>query len=132
MEYMGNKLTFSHDDDGKGTVKFTQPVLIKKINDEYKMTDGPVSTAPAVAGQGDGEGTVTSDQIKLYCSVTATCMFIMQWSCPNIFNAVRGLARHMTVPREAHVHALMTLFKYVSHDSAKRLMVHRIHVQDTW
>ena len=49
MEYVGSKLTFSRDDDGKRTVKFTQPVLIKKINDEYKMTDGPVSKTPAVA-----------------------------------------------------------------------------------
>jgi hypothetical protein len=66
---VGSKLTFSHDDDRKGTVKCTQPVLIKKINDEYKMSDGPVSKTPAVAGQvlvkDDGEGTVTPDQIKM-------------------------------------------------------------------
>jgi hypothetical protein len=64
-EYVGSKLTFSCDDDGKGMVKFMQPVLIKKIKDEYKMTDGLVSKTPAVASQvlvkGDGEGTVTSD-----------------------------------------------------------------------
>jgi hypothetical protein len=35
-EYVGSKLTFSRDDNGKGTVKFMQPVLIKKIHDEYK------------------------------------------------------------------------------------------------
>ena len=34
---------------------------------------------------------------------------------PNIFNAVQGLARHMSVPTEAHVSALMTLLKYVTH-----------------
>jgi len=115
-EYMGSKLTFSHDDDGKGIVKFTQPVLIKKIDSKYKMSDGPVSKTPAVASQvlvkGDGEGTV---QIKMYHSATATCMFIMQWSRPDIFNAVRRLARHMTAPREAHVYTLMTLLKYVTH-----------------
>ena len=79
------------------------------------MTDGPVSKTPAVAGQvlvkGDGEGTLTTNQIKMYRSATATCTFLMQWSCPDIFNSVRGLVRHMTVPREAHVHALMTLLK---------------------
>jgi hypothetical protein len=114
-EYVGSKLTFCCDDDGKGTVKFTQPVLIMKINNEYKITDGPVSKTPAVDGQvlvkGDGQGTVTSDQIKMYQSATATCMFMMQWSCPDIFNAVQGLARTMTAPREADVHALMTLLK---------------------
>ena len=41
-EYEGSKLTISCDDNGKGTVKFTQPVLIKKRNDEYKMSDEPV------------------------------------------------------------------------------------------
>jgi len=30
--YMDSKLTISCDDNGKGTVKFTQPVLIEKIN----------------------------------------------------------------------------------------------------
>jgi hypothetical protein len=88
--------------------------------------------------KGDGEGTLTPDQIKMYHSATATCMFMMQWLCPNIFNAVRGLARHVTAPREAHVRALMTLLKYVTHttekrsDSAKGLMEHGIQVQDTW
>ncbi len=37
----------------------------------------------------------------------------MQWLRPDTFNAVRGLARHMTVPREAHVRALMTLLRYM-------------------
>jgi hypothetical protein len=128
-EYVGSKLTFSHDDDGKGTVKFTQPVLIKKINDEYKMTDEPVSKTPAVAGQvlvkGDGEGTVTSNQMEMYRSATVTCMFMMQWSRPDIFNAVQGLARHMTAPREAHAHALMTLLKYVTHTNERGLVRHQ-------
>ena len=119
MGYVDRKLTFSHDDNGKGTVKFTQPVLFKKINNKHEMSDGPLSKTPAVAGQvlvkGDGEGTVSPNQIKLCRSVTATCMFMMQWLPPDIFNAVQGLARHMTAPREAHVHALMTLLKYIMH-----------------
>jgi len=52
---------------------------------------------PAVADQvlvkGDEEGRVSSKQIKMHISATVTCMFMMQWSCPDIFNAVRGLAR---------------------------------------
>ena len=117
--YTGSKLTFNHDDGGKGTIKFTQPVLIKKLNEEYMISDGPVSKMPAVAGQvlvkGNREGTLSLKQIKMYHSAIATCMFMMQQSHPDIFNAVQGLARHMTAPREAHVHALMTLSKYVTH-----------------
>ena len=73
--------------------------------------------------KGDGEGTVTTDQIKMYWSATATCVVMMQWSCPDIFNAVQGLARHMTAPREAHVCALMTLLKYVTHTKERGLVI---------
>ncbi len=79
--------------------------------------------AGQVLVKGDGEGTVSLDQIKMYRSATATCMFMMQWSRPDIFNAVRGLARHMTAPREAHVRALMTLLKYVTHTKERGLVI---------
>ncbi len=50
-------------------------------------------------------------------------MFMMQSSQPDIFNAVQGLARHMTVPREAHVRALMTLIKYMTHTKNRGLVL---------
>jgi hypothetical protein len=50
-------------------------------------------------------------------------MFMMQWSCPDILNAVQGLVRHITVPREAHVRALMTLLKYVTHTKERGLVI---------
>ena len=66
---MGSKLTIMRDKEGKGTVKFTQPVLIMKLNKEYKVPKGPVSKTAAVAGQvlrkGDGDGTVSGDTIKM-------------------------------------------------------------------
>ena len=61
--------TFTCNDVGKGTIKFTQPILIKKINEEYKLTDGPVSKMLAVASQvlvkGNREGTVSPKQINV-------------------------------------------------------------------
>ena len=75
-EYVGSKLTFNHDGEGKGTIKFTQPVLIMKLNVEYPVPDGPVSKTPAVASQvlmkGDGEGTVSHEQMKMYRSAAVT------------------------------------------------------------
>jgi hypothetical protein len=116
-EYMGSKLTFKRDVEGKGIIRFTQPVLIKKLKEEYEVPEGLVSRTPAVAGQvlvkGEGDDTVSVEQIKMYRSTTATCMFLMQWSRPDIFNAMQGLARHMTAPREAHVCILMNLIRYV-------------------
>ena len=126
-KYMGSKLTFFHNDEGKGTIKFTQPVFIKKLNEECKVPDGPVSMTSAVAGQvlikGDGEGTISQEQMKMYHSATATCMFMMQWLHPDIFNTVRGLARYMTASREAHVCALMTLLKYVTYTRERGLVI---------
>ena len=41
--------------------------------------------------------------MKMYWSATVNCMYMMQRSHPDTFNAVYGLARHITAPREAHV-----------------------------
>jgi len=91
-EYVGSKLTFNCNTKGKGPIKFTQPVLIQKLSDEYKVPEGPASNMLAVAGQvlvkGDGDGTVSNEKVKMYRSTVATCMFMMQWSNPDIFNAV--------------------------------------------
>ena len=35
VEYVGSKLTLTRDSTGLGTVKFTQPVLVCKLEEEY-------------------------------------------------------------------------------------------------
>ena len=69
-EYVGSKLTFNCEDEGEGTIKFTQPVLIKKPNEEYTLPAGPVSKTLTVAVQvlikGDREGAVSHEQMKMY------------------------------------------------------------------
>ena len=42
---------------------------------------------------------------------------------PDIFNAVLGVARHMTASREARVPALMTLSKYFTHTDERGLVI---------
>ena len=85
--------------------------------------------AGQVVVKGDGEGAVSHEQMKIYHSATATCMSIMQCSCLDIFNALQGLARNMTAPREAHVRAMMTLLKYVMHTKERGLV---IALRDMW
>jgi hypothetical protein len=48
---------------------------------------------------------------------------MMQWLHLDIFNTMRRLARHMTVPREAQVHALMTLIRYVVSTENRELVL---------
>lgn len=78
---------------GMRTVKFTQPVLVGKLWEEYGPMEGWASQLPAVAEQvlikGDGERTMGDTIVKIYRFAIATYMYIMQWSCPDIFNAVR-------------------------------------------
>ena len=39
------------NNDGLGSVKFTQPVLIQKLKDEFELPKGELPRTPAVAGQ---------------------------------------------------------------------------------
>ena len=56
-------------------VKFTQPVLVQKLEEEYTPPNGVASKTSAVAGQvlvqGDGDGTVQESMAKMYHSATA-------------------------------------------------------------
>ena len=116
-EYVGSKIDIKRLPSGLATVKFTNPVLIQKLQDEYEIPTGRPSKTPAVAGQvlvkGDGSGMIDGKQHKIYRSGTATCMYIMQWSRPDIYNTTRGLSRHMCAPRLAHEKAMHHLFRHV-------------------
>ncbi len=67
---MGSKFTLFRDDLGLGMVKFTQPVLVQKLEEEYAPPDRVALKTPAVAGQvlvkGDGDGTVQESKAKMY------------------------------------------------------------------
>ena len=36
-EYVGNKIDFGRNENGLGIIKFTQPVLIQKLEDEFEL-----------------------------------------------------------------------------------------------
>ena len=117
-KFVGSKINSKRDATGIGTAKFTQPVLVQKLIDEYKVdTSGKMPATPAVAGlvlvKGDGSGQLDAKAATEYRSGTATCMFMMQWSRPEIYNATHGQARHMSAPREPHKIALEKLMRYI-------------------
>ena len=117
-EYVGNKIDFSRNENGLGTIKFTQPVLIQKLVDEFNLLGGKTPVTPAIAGQvlskGDsGTSALSPAEVTKYRSGTAICMFKMQWSRPDIYNAMRDCARHMSDPHPPHQKALDHLMKYV-------------------
>ena len=116
-EYVGSKIDIKRLDSGLATVKFTNPVLVQKLSDEYNIPPGRPSKTPAIAGQvlvrGDGSGMIDHVRQKRFRSGTATCMYIMQWSRPDIYNTTRGLARQMSAARMAADKALDHLMRHV-------------------
>ena len=114
---MGRKIDLSRDENGLGKVKFTQPVLVQKPQEEFDLTGGRIPKTPAAPGQelikSDSGNNLHGQRVKMYRSGTAICMFIMQWSRSDIYNATRALSSHMSAPTTEHEEALRRLMKYV-------------------
>ena len=65
-EYVGSKISITQLASGLKTVKFTQPVLVQKLKDEFlQETSGAFPKTPAVAGlvliKGDGSGALNPE-----------------------------------------------------------------------
>ena len=77
-EYDGSTIDIKRKSNGLATIKFTQPVLIKKLEDEFDIPSGGSSKTPAVSVQvlvrGDGSNAGIGKEHKVYRSGTATCM----------------------------------------------------------
>eukprot|EP01082_Thalassiosira_pseudonana_P003604 g3149.t1 g3149 contig12:1513564-1518213(-) len=116
-EYVGSKIDVMRKSNGLVAIKITQPVLIQKLEDEFDVSTGKAPGTPARPGEVlsklHGGELLTSAAATNYRSGTATLMFIMQWSRPDIFNATRGCARHMSAPGTVHDDALYWLIQYV-------------------
>ena len=118
-EYVGRKIDVTCKENGIARIKFTQSVLLQKLKNKFMVpVIGKVPTTLAVAGQvlvkGDGSGTINRKEVTKYQSGTTTCMFVMQWSHPEIYNATRNLARNMQASQPAHVMTLNTLIWYLT------------------
>ena len=102
-EYMGNKIDFSWNSHRLGTIKFTQPVLIQKLEEEFKLPKGEPPRMPAVTGQvlvwwGVGIKPLNPKEMTKYWSGTVLCMYKMQWLRPDIYDAFQNCARHVSAP----------------------------------
>ena len=90
---------------------------VQKLWDKFDLPGGKTPKTPAVPSQvlvkGDGSDTLNPQDTTKYCSGMALCMYKMQWSRPDIYNATQDYARHMSVPNEFHVKALKHILKSV-------------------
>ena len=133
-EYVGNKIDISRGDDGIATVKFTQPVLIQKLEENHTPMMKRAPQTPAVPGsnlsKGDGTDMITMEQATKYRSLTALIMYIMQWSRPDVYQAGRSLARYMHAPNESHWKALHYCLAYLMGTKNRGLVIKPTRVWD--
>jgi hypothetical protein len=116
-EYVGNKIDINRGNDGIATIKFTQPVLIQKLEENHTPIMSRVPKTPAVPWsnlcKGDGTDLITAEQATKYRSLMALIMFIMQWSRPDLYNTGHSLALYMHTPNESHWKALHYCLAYI-------------------
>jgi hypothetical protein len=81
-EYVGNKVDVVGQSDGRARIKVTQPVLVQKPWDTYKLPDGTNPKTMVVPGQvlvkGNGSDALNPQDATKYHSGTALHMYKMQ------------------------------------------------------
>ena len=109
-EYVGCKIERTDT-----TIKFTQPVLLQSFEDEFDLPNTNYNT-PAVPGsvltKCTDENALSSEEQTKFRSAVGKIMHMMQYSRPEIYNATRDCARHMTQASEKHMKAALRIMKY--------------------
>jgi Reverse transcriptase (RNA-dependent DNA polymerase)/Zinc knuckle len=111
-EYVGCQISMNSNDK---TVKFTQPILIQSLIDEFGAGDKQVST-PATAGQtlqaGAPEDEINVKEKRKYQAGVGKLLYLARWSRPEIGNAVRELSKFASRPMIGHVDAMHRVMNY--------------------
>jgi hypothetical protein len=119
-EYMGCKIVRT-----KNSLKFTQPVLMQSYSDEFDLPKKSYRT-PAPAGSvlvaGKKEEALSPAMQKKYHSGSGKTMHAMQYSKPEMYNAVQDPSCHMHKATQDHYKAMLRVLKY-SLDTAEQGLV---------
>jgi hypothetical protein len=113
-EYVGNKIEYVGDD----AIRFVQTVLMQSYSDEFKLPNKCFNT-PAKPGTvlkkvaDDSEDLLNSEEQSTLRAGIGKLMWHMQYSRPDVSQAVRDLARHMTRGDRSHMDAMLRCMKYM-------------------
>jgi hypothetical protein len=104
-EYTGCKVKYNKEEC---FMKILQPVPVQSFKDEFDLKLDELIATPAVPGStlSKGEPDTTPFQQFKYHSGVGKLIHLAKWSRPEILNAVRDLARHMSTPSTNHLQAL--------------------------
>ncbi len=98
----------------KNSLNFTQPVLMQSYNYKFELSKKSYKT-PAPAGfvlvAGKKEEALSPAMQKKYCSGAGKAMHAMQYSKPEMYNAVQDLSCHMHKATQDHYKAMLCVLK---------------------
>jgi hypothetical protein len=114
-EYVGNKIKYV----GEDAIQFVQTVLLQCYSNEFKLGKTCFNT-PAILGTvlkkpaEVGKILNSKDHQTILRSGIGKLMYHMQYLHPDIAQAVRDLARHMTPGDETHMAAMLRCMQYLA------------------
>ncbi len=113
-EYVGNKIEYVGDD----AIQFVQTVLMQSHSDEFSLGKRCYNT-PAQPGtvlmkppKDSNQLLDSEDQSELRSGIGKS-LWHMQYSRPDILQAVCDLARHMTCGDKSHMDAMLGCMQYL-------------------
>jgi Reverse transcriptase (RNA-dependent DNA polymerase) len=101
QEFLGNKIEI---DSVTKAAKFTQPVLLQSLKDEFVLKKGKV--------KGEGVQYLTPHKQRDFQSGMGKLLHLSKWSRPDIKNAVWELSRGMTQATEESYEAMQRVMAY--------------------
>jgi hypothetical protein len=101
-----------------GGIKFWQKVLLQSYRDEFdigslKKFNTPAAPGTALKKPVKGDEILMPKKQTQYRSGVGKGMHMMQYSRPDTYNAVRNLARHITLATQEHFDAMLRIMRYV-------------------
>jgi hypothetical protein len=107
-EFLGNKIEIDYVSK---TVKFTQPVLLQSLNDEFVLKKVkvklPVTAGSILSYKGVGVKYLSPEKQRDFWSGMGKLLHLSKWSRPDIKNSVRELSRGMTQATEEAMQRVM-------------------------
>jgi hypothetical protein len=102
-----------------GGIKFLQKVLVQSFTDKFDIGSLKKFNTPALPGivlkkPVEGNVLLTPENQTLYRSGVGKAMHMMQYLCPDIYQTVHDLGRHMGLATTTHWDAMARMMKYVS------------------
>ena len=133
VDYIGCKVEV---DQKEHSVKFTQPVLVQSLADEFEdIPQGIDPLTPAKPGDillksSDEKYHLDKEKHTRYRTGVGKLLYLAKHSRPDIANAVRELSRHAHCPTDAHWEAMCHCIRYVRGTPTRGLLLKPVGTWD--